>query len=107
MSWMIELTFAILLTSVTGSILLLLWYFIGRLLQRSGYLNIQYLLLKIELLFFCHTGILFVFYQKFKSGSDESGRRSVFRDSGDPHRKSDFQCRLVIRRHHDFCHLYF
>ena len=66
MSWMIELTFAILLTSVTGSILLLLWYFIGRLLQRSGYLNIQYLLLKIELLFF----VIPVFYLYFTRNSN-------------------------------------
>ena len=50
--WIIKLTFAVLLTSLTGSIVLLVWFFIGKRLELLGYLNIRYSLLKLVLGFF-------------------------------------------------------
>ena len=52
MVWTIKLTFAVLLTSLTGSIVLLAWHFIGKGLEWLGYLDIRYSLLKLVLMFF-------------------------------------------------------
>ena len=38
MAWTIKLAFAVLLTSLTGSIVLLVWHFIGKGLEWLGYL---------------------------------------------------------------------
>lgn len=52
MAWTIKLAFAVLLTSLTGSIVLLVWNFIGKGLEWLGYLDIRYSLLKLVLVFF-------------------------------------------------------
>ena len=52
MAWTIKLAFAVLLTSLTGSIVLLVWHFIGKGLEWLGYLDIRYSLLKLVLVFF-------------------------------------------------------
>lgn len=60
MVWTIKLTFAVFLTSLTGSIVLLIWHFIGKGLEWLGYLDIRYSLLKLVLVFFvlpvCYLG---------------------------------------------------
>ena len=52
MAWTIKLTFAVLFTSLTGSVVLLVWHFIGKGLEWLGYRDIQYSLLKLVLPFF-------------------------------------------------------
>ena len=52
MAWTIKLAFGIILTSLTGSLVLLVWHVIGGWLERLGYLNIQYSLLKLAVGFF-------------------------------------------------------
>ncbi|MCC8103867.1 MAG: M56 family metallopeptidase [Clostridiales bacterium] len=52
MGWTIKVTAAILLTELTGSTLLICWYFIGRVLDKRGYLNILYPFLKLIAFFF-------------------------------------------------------
>ena len=52
MAWTVKLAFVVLLTSLTGSIVLLVWYFIGKGLEWLGYLDIRYSLLKLVLVFF-------------------------------------------------------
>ncbi|MCD7715347.1 MAG: M56 family metallopeptidase [Lachnospiraceae bacterium] len=52
MGWIINLTAAILLTELTGSTLLICWYFTGRILDKKGYLNILYPFLKLIAFFF-------------------------------------------------------
>lgn len=51
MGWTIELTSAILLTSVTGSILFLGWYIIAFVLDRMGFVNIIYQAMKVVMPF--------------------------------------------------------
>lgn len=51
MKWMIDITVGILLTTVTGSILFFVWYSIGKILERAGFINVMYELLKVVLLF--------------------------------------------------------
>jgi beta-lactamase regulating signal transducer with metallopeptidase domain len=51
MTWMINLMSAVLLTSLTGTILFLVWYAIGRLLEFLGFVNIVYELMKAVLVF--------------------------------------------------------
>ena len=52
MDWMIQWSSLILLTSMTGSMLLIIWYSIGRMLERIGFVHILYSLLKAVLIFF-------------------------------------------------------
>lgn len=51
MNWTINLMYAVLLTSVTGTVLFGFWYGIGRLMERTGFLNVVYELLKVVLVF--------------------------------------------------------
>jgi beta-lactamase regulating signal transducer with metallopeptidase domain len=51
MVWTINLMYAVLLTSVTGAILFGFWYGIGCLLERIGFINVIYELLKAVLFF--------------------------------------------------------
>lgn len=51
MSWTIRFIIAVLLTSVTGSILFTVWYGIGHILEKMGYVNIMYRLLRLLLVF--------------------------------------------------------
>ncbi len=52
MDWTIEFLYALVITTLTGSILTLAWYLIGRILERAGVTNILYDLLKVVLLFY-------------------------------------------------------
>jgi len=52
MNWMIELSVLLLLTSATGSVVLLLWHAVCRMLEGSGFYNLMYLMLKYVMLFF-------------------------------------------------------
>ena len=51
MNWTIRIFIAIMLTSATGTILFAAWYWIGQLLERMGYVNIMYWLLRLLLVF--------------------------------------------------------
>lgn len=51
MEWTISFLYAVLITSVIGGIFTIIWYLIGRLLERIGFLNILYQMLKVVLLF--------------------------------------------------------
>ncbi len=51
MSWTIELSIAILLTSLTGTIVYAIWYGISRIFERFGYLNVIYQILRGALFF--------------------------------------------------------
>ncbi len=51
MNWTINLMYAVLLTSFTGMVLFGFWYGIGRLMERTGFLNVVYELLKVVLVF--------------------------------------------------------
>ena len=42
MIWTIDLTVFVLLTSLTASVFLLFWYWIGGILERIGYQNLRY-----------------------------------------------------------------
>ena len=51
MNWTIRIFIAIMLTSATGTILFAAWYWIGQLLEKMGYVNIMYWLLRLLLVF--------------------------------------------------------
>lgn len=51
MIWTTKLIIAIALTTITGTILFAVWYWIGKLLERMGYVNIMYWLLRLLLVF--------------------------------------------------------
>ena len=48
----IDIVTLVLLTTLTGSIMMLLWYGIGMILERLGFINIVFELLKMVALFF-------------------------------------------------------
>ncbi len=52
MDWTIEFLYALVITTLTGSIMTLAWYLIGRLLEYAGVTNILYDLLKVVLVFY-------------------------------------------------------
>lgn len=52
MSWTIKVVFCLLLTSLTGSIVFVFWYLLGRQLEKAGFVNILYMLMKLVMLFF-------------------------------------------------------
>lgn len=51
MDWTINLTYAVITTSVTGAFLFGFWYGIGRLMEYTGFLNVVYEMMKAVLLF--------------------------------------------------------
>ena len=51
MNWTIKLFIAMMLTSATGMIIFTIWYWIGRFLEKMGYINIMYWLLRLVLVF--------------------------------------------------------
>lgn len=53
MEWTIKLMYAILLTSITGSICFGVWYGIGHILEKKGFLKIMDSLLRIFLIWWC------------------------------------------------------
>ncbi|MBC5743281.1 M56 family metallopeptidase [Lachnospiraceae bacterium MD308] len=52
MTWTIKPVACLILTSVSGSILFIFWYFLGRLLEKVGFLNILYEFMKLVMVFF-------------------------------------------------------
>ena len=52
MLWTIDLACAVILMSLTGSIVLLIWFLIGWLLERTGFLDIMYDILQVTVFFF-------------------------------------------------------
>lgn len=52
MIWAIKVVFCLLLTSLTGSIVFVFWYLLGQWLEKTGFMNILYLLMKLVMLFF-------------------------------------------------------
>ena len=87
MNWTIRFCIAIMLTSATGTILFAAWYWIGQLLERMGYVNIMYWLLRLLLVFWFvpmaylimaiedmkNTGRSFVFFNTDIIGDVSSG----------------------------------
>lgn len=74
MAWTIEIFFFILLTTVTGSILSLIWYLVGCVLERIGYSNIKHILLGSVLLFYL-VPLSYIFIKLFqKLGWYRDGR---------------------------------
>lgn len=51
MTWTINLMYLILWTSLSGAIVSVVWFAIGRLLEKAGFLHITYILLKVAILF--------------------------------------------------------
>ena len=51
MTWTINLMYLILWTSLFGAIVSVVWFAIGRLLEKAGFLHITYMLLKVAILF--------------------------------------------------------
>lgn len=51
MTWTINLMYLILWTSLSGAIVSVVWFAIGRLLEKAGFLHITYILLKVAVLF--------------------------------------------------------
>ena len=52
MIWTIDLTVLVLLTSLTASVFLVFWYWIGGMLERIGYQNLRYHVLRFVLILF-------------------------------------------------------
>lgn len=52
MNWTIDFCYAVILTSLTGSVLTLMWYLVGALLERIGFMNIRHILLRGVLFFY-------------------------------------------------------
>lgn len=50
MTWTINLMYLILWTSLSGAIVSVVWFAIGRLLEKAGFLHITYILLKVAIL---------------------------------------------------------
>lgn len=69
MNWTIDLCYAIILTSLTGSVLTLMWYLVGELLEWTGFMNIRHILLRGVLIFY----LVPVAYIMFKIPSHMSG----------------------------------
>lgn len=53
MEWMINFLCALVLTTLTGSVLMVVWYFIGKRLDEMGHINILYHILRLNTVFFC------------------------------------------------------
>lgn len=62
MNWTINLAIAILLSSLTGACLFIVWYTIGKILERMGRINVMYLLLKVVLFFWYFPITYLIFY---------------------------------------------
>lgn len=62
----LELTMAVLLTSLTGGILTLVWQGIGRGMERAGFTNITFELLKAVVIFY-FLPLSFFFLKKLES----------------------------------------
>ena len=70
MNWTIKLFIAMMLTSATGMIIFIIWYWIGRFLEKMGYINIMYLLLRLVLIFwFVPMAYLTIFIENNKDGN--------------------------------------
>ncbi|MCI9615581.1 MAG: M56 family metallopeptidase [Dorea sp.] len=52
MIWTIKVVFCLLLTSLTGSIVFVFWSLLGEQLEKAGFVNILYILMKLVMLFF-------------------------------------------------------
>lgn len=92
MNWTIRFCIAIMLTSATGTILFAAWYWIGQLLERMGYVNIMYWLLRLLLVFWFvplaylimamddmkNTGRSFVFFNTDIIGDVSSGLVAIW-----------------------------
>ena len=63
MIWTIDLTVFVLLTSLTASVFLLFWYWIGGMLERIGYQNLRYHVLRFVLILFL-VPVLFLTIEK-------------------------------------------
>lgn len=72
MEWTIRLMYAIILTSITGTILFGAWYGIGHILERMGFINIMYTILRTLLIFWC-LPLAFVIIKHMNNQVDEGG----------------------------------
>mgnify|MGYP005818721981 FL=1 len=80
MTWTINLTALIVLTTLTGSILLVFWYWIGKALERIGYLNISFRFLQLVLCFFIFPLAFLVLY--VQRTENRIGNGSLFIQTG-------------------------
>lgn len=51
MDWTISFAMAVFLTSITGSVLFVIWYVIGKILEKTGFIHVMYELFKTVLAF--------------------------------------------------------
>lgn len=51
MESIVNIQYCICLTSITGGVISIIWYLLGRLLEKAGFLNIVYTLLKVTTIF--------------------------------------------------------
>lgn len=52
MIWTIKAAACLILTSISGSILFIFWYIVGQWLEKTGFLNILYVFMKLVMVFF-------------------------------------------------------
>lgn len=94
MSWTINFMVLMLLTTVTGSILLGIWYWIGQILECAGYINILHQMLYVVILFFLFPLAYLFIYDSYNS--DLSGAGSLF-----------LQTPLLLKVSYVFCGVWF
>ena len=51
MESIVSIQYCICLTSITGGVISIIWYLLGRLLEKAGFLSIVYTLLKVTTIF--------------------------------------------------------
>ncbi|MDI9242070.1 M56 family metallopeptidase [Fusibacillus kribbianus] len=76
MHWTINLMCAVLLTTFTGSCMLAVWHLIGRVLEKMGYLDVQYRILQAVLLFFLIPAVYLV--MKYLDEQNRLGNGTIF-----------------------------
>ena len=54
MESIVSIQYCICLTSITGGVISIIWYLLGRLLEKAGFLNIVYTLLKVTTIFWIY-----------------------------------------------------
>lgn len=78
MAWTVNWMYMILMTSLTGGVFTLIWYGVSRALERTGYLNITYKMLKVILIFwYCPFMYYLLLYM------DRYTALAVLRNTGD------------------------
>lgn len=69
MNWMLNIGYLVIFTTISGSLVTLLWSILGRILERAGFLNISYDLMRIVMVFWlCPVSYISLNYLDVHSG---------------------------------------